>query len=219
MSSPVGKALCIVAGVLTTLNGLINVFHNVLTPWCTISEAQSCVGPALKWNSGDVGFTADSNADGWRSVLTTDLNTMLDIWSPVLFGFALLATASVRLRSSSFIIGSISYSWTRMGAFLLLAALFGSFGYTGNFGIITGLINSITSFYCIFCHFAGFVGGTMPCVNESGEKSGTPLFDRIMSRKPGKFGTGVQANRMQAEKERQAKVSEENSLRLKKLEV
>lgn len=59
----------------------------------------------------------------------------------------------------------------------------------------------------------------MPCVNESGEKSGTPLFDRIMSRKPGKFGTGVQANRMQAEKERQAKVSEENSLRLKKLEV
>ena len=57
--------------------------------------------------------------------LAIDLNTMLDIWSPVLFGVALLSTASVRIRSTSFIIGSISYSWTRMGTFLLLAALFG----------------------------------------------------------------------------------------------
>ena len=137
--------------------------------------------------------------------MTTDLNTVLDIWCPVLFGISLLATSSVSMRTSSFLISAVSFSWTRMASYLLIVALFGSFGYCGNFGIVTGLIVSFTSFYCALVHYAGFVGGTAPCVNESGEQSGTPLFDRIMSRKPGAFGSGVKANRMAAAKEASGK--------------
>jgi len=78
-----------------------------------------------------------------------------------------------------------------MGSFLLIVALFGAFGYCGNFGIFTGMFDSCTALYCLSVHFMGFVGGTRPCLNEEGEVSGTPLFDRIMSKRPGKFGSGV----------------------------
>jgi hypothetical protein len=68
MFAPVGKGLVVVSSFLVALNGVIHIFHNVLNPWCT--GGQTCVGPALRWNTGDTGFTADSNADGWRTVLT-----------------------------------------------------------------------------------------------------------------------------------------------------
>ena len=71
MFAPLGKGLVVVCAFLTTLNGFIHLFPNVLNPWCQSSASQSCVGPALRWNSGDTGFTSDSNIDGWRTVLTT----------------------------------------------------------------------------------------------------------------------------------------------------
>ncbi|GMI40121.1 hypothetical protein TrCOL_g12986 [Triparma columacea] len=189
MYAPLGKGLVVLSSFLVFLNGIIHVFHNVLNPWC--SGQQTCIGPALRWNTGSTGFTSDSNADGWRTVLTTDLNTVLDVWSPILFGFILLSTSSARIRSSRPLIGSIAYSWTRMGTFLLIVALFGSFGYSGNFGIVTGMVCSGSAMYCFAVHFMGFVGGKRPCLNEEGEVSGTPLFDRIMSKRPGAFGSGV----------------------------
>ena len=45
MSAPVGKGLVIISGVMTLLNGTINIFHNVLNPWCSSSETQACIGP------------------------------------------------------------------------------------------------------------------------------------------------------------------------------
>ena len=75
----------------------------------------------------------------------TDLNTVLDVWSPILFGFILLSTSSARIRSSHSMIGTIAYSWTRMGTFLLIVALFGAFGYCGNFGIVTGMVCSFSA--------------------------------------------------------------------------
>mmetsp|Transcript_9098 Transcript_9098/g.18387 ORF Transcript_9098/g.18387 Transcript_9098/m.18387 type:complete len:252 (-) Transcript_9098:399-1154(-) len=210
MFAPLGKGLVVVCAFLTTLNGFIHLFHNVLNPWCQSSASQSCVGPALRWNSGDTGFTSDSNIDGWRTVLTTDLNTVLDVYSPIIFGVALLSTSSARIRSSHSLIGSIAYSWTRMGTFLLIVALFGSFGYSGNFGIINGMICSCSALYCFFVHFMGFVGGTRPCLNEEGEVSGTPLFDRIMSKRPGAFGSGV---KMSQEKRATATTSSAKSKR------
>ena len=53
-----------------------------------------------------------------------------------------------------------------MGTFLLIVALFGSFGYSGNFGIVTGMVCSGSAMYCFAVHFMGFVGGKRPCLNE-----------------------------------------------------
>ena len=68
MYAPLGKGLVVLSSFLVFLNGIIHVFHNVLNPWC--SGQQTCIGPALRWNTGSTGFTSDSNADGWRTVLT-----------------------------------------------------------------------------------------------------------------------------------------------------
>ena len=124
MFTPVGKGLVVVCGILTLLSGLLNIFHNTLGVWCSSDSTQKCVGPALKWNSGDTPFTQDSNKDGWRTVLTLDLNAMIDIWSPVIMGTIILSTASISTRQRHFLVSSISYSWTRMASFLIITALF-----------------------------------------------------------------------------------------------
>ncbi|GMI42765.1 hypothetical protein TeGR_g13887 [Tetraparma gracilis] len=168
----VGKGCVLVSGILTLLNGGVHIFHNVLKSWCSSSASQSCVGPALFWNSGDTPFLQDTNKLGWRTVITTDLNTVLDIWLPVVLGIFLLSTGSSSLRSQSSIVASVAYSWPAMSTTLLLVALFGAFGYNGNFGIWAGMFLSFTSALCLVTHLFALHDGKFPCWNEEGSKSG-----------------------------------------------
>ena len=187
MLPELGKGMVIVCGCLSILTGLIHVLHNVLQPWCTSSSTTSCFGPALVWNkSGETAFLKDSNHAGWRSVLTTDINVVIDIWQPLVFGVIILSSSSIHLRANYYVVRNIAYSWSKMATFLVLSAFFGSFvssaptsdcsfcfsrclpllfsrcspslspappaprkGYAGNFGIMTGIVSTLTSIYLL----------------------------------------------------------------------
>jgi hypothetical protein len=148
------------------------------------------VGPALKWNSGDTPFLSDSNALGWRTVVTTDLNTVLDIWLPVVLSCILLSTASANMRSQYSVTAYIAYSWPKMSTFLLFTGLFGAFGYCGNFGVCVGMFCSLSAIYCGVVHVLALHDGKFPCFDEESSKSGTPFFDRVMRRAKGGGGGG-----------------------------
>ena len=200
--SSIGKAVILVNGVLVTLTGCIHVINNVLNPWCVVSETVTCFGPALRWNSGDTPFLHDSNgAGGWRSVLTTDINVVIEIWCPFVLGVLILSTASISLRQNVYPIHQLSYSWNKMATFLVLTAFFGAFGYSGNFGIMTGVVNSFSALFLLVVSVFGLHGGKFPCANESGDQSGTPLFDRVMSRRTGGGGLPSTAGGKEGNKE------------------
>jgi len=165
---PVAKISVLICGFLTVLVALINFFHSSLNTWCSGSSSQTCIGPALKWNSGSVAFTEDSNKEGWRSVITTDVNTVLDVFSPMIFGLLILATASSKTRDTSSFVAGFAYSWSRMGFLLIFTALFGSIGYAGNFGIVTGVINLTVSGYLFFMAMVpALSGNAYPCSNTN----------------------------------------------------
>ena len=145
---------------------LLSPADNVLQKWCVATSTQSCVGPALKWNTGATGFLTDSNADGYRTVVTTDLNTVLDIWLPIVLGCLILSSASPSMRSSNLFTATIAYSWPKMATCLFLTGLFGAFGYNGNFGILTGLLCSFSAIWCGLVHVLALHDGKFPCANQ-----------------------------------------------------
>lgn len=109
---------------LVALNNVIHVIHNNMREWCD-DDSKDCVGPWLIWPSDH--FLDDVNLTGWGSVFSLDLNRILQCWQPVLL---LIVYYMQREWVNQTVGGTL---------FCLLLAVFGSFGYGGNLGIVLGL--------------------------------------------------------------------------------
>ena len=180
---PLGKGMVVIGGLLTLIGGLINFFHSSLSSWCVTTTEQTCVGPALKWNSGSTPFLDDSNMSGWRTVITTDVNTVIDVFSPLVFGALVLLTGSTNSRNVSPFIASFAYSWPRMGVLFIFTSFFGSMGYSGNYGIVVGTYNLVVALYLFLIGMIpGISGNSYPCANTNPNHSSTPLFDRVFKK-------------------------------------
>lgn len=91
-----------------------NEFHD---EWCS----QHCVGPYLVWPQSSDNWSKDVNLKGWGSVFSLDVNRLLELWTPSVLVLLLLHAGGGR------------------SALLLVLAVFGSFGYGGNVGIVLGV--------------------------------------------------------------------------------
>ncbi|KAH9246600.1 hypothetical protein BASA81_015867 [Batrachochytrium salamandrivorans] len=91
-----------------------NEFHG---GWCP----HRCIGPYLSWPYSSRDWFKDVNLQGWGSVFSLDINRLMELWAPLIL--VLLILSQTRYRA----IG------------LLVLAVFGSFGYGGNVGIVLGM--------------------------------------------------------------------------------
>ena len=143
MFIPLLKILILISGILTIITGVIHISTTAVKPWCTNppsvvtpdgetvvieSGDHSCVGPALLWNKGSTSFTSDSNKNGWRTFMTTDINVLLDTYTPIILGSIIIASGSTSCRQSIWPVKLIAYSWGKMAVYLVVMALFGNFG-------------------------------------------------------------------------------------------
>mmetsp|Transcript_90711 Transcript_90711/g.234225 ORF Transcript_90711/g.234225 Transcript_90711/m.234225 type:complete len:156 (-) Transcript_90711:323-790(-) len=103
----------------------------------------------------DCGFvTADCN-DPWRRVFTLSPIVLLDLWTPVIMG---LLGITIHIRS--LLICNIEesllpHNYVQYGFFMLVTALCGNFGYCGKFGVLVGILSSISVFLCIMAKLMG----------------------------------------------------------------
>lgn len=124
---------------LTVLNNLIHIFRNEFHHWCDSDLHDDCVGPLLIW-PGD--FLRSVNADKFGSVFSLDLNRGLELWTPILLVVGYLAVGNE--------------SWMMSTFFLVFMALFGAFGYTGNMGVIVGMLLCVAA---VISFIIGLFGG------------------------------------------------------------
>ncbi|GBG24840.1 Hypothetical Protein FCC1311_010582 [Hondaea fermentalgiana] len=137
----VGRGATLLAGVLVVLVGLVHLFK-ILEETCTETPAMAagtssyeCIGPSLRWNTDQAESpVADVNGQ-WRNVFTFVPDPFLLHWSPLILG---LATISIHFAEPGWIIEAIAHTWFRLFLWLIFVALYGSFGYAGNMGIIVG---------------------------------------------------------------------------------
>jgi hypothetical protein len=133
-SSRTAKVLVYGCLALVALNNLVHIVHNEMQTFCH-DEHDNCIGPGLKWPDH---FFRDVNLPlgTWGHLFSLDLNRVLDCWTPL---FLVLVTYLAQPLEHA-----------PVGWFLVLA-LFGSFGYSGNGGIVAGLILCLMSFINVFC--------------------------------------------------------------------
>jgi len=108
--------------VLTVINNVIFVGHSKMHKWCH-TEIHDCVTSWLIWPKRSVW----DNVNGpiaWGSVFSLDISVLLEIWAPTFLVVAYYA------KGKTLDLG--------LGFFLLFLAIFGAFGYGGNFGILLG---------------------------------------------------------------------------------
>lgn len=124
--------------LLGVLNNFLHVIKNEFHHWCSDSHSaqnKQCVGPLLIWPH-DV---LDSvNIDKWGSVFSLDINRALELWTPLVF-LLIFGTLSAGMKS-----------WLSTSVFLILFAVFGVFGFTGNLGIVIGMGLVIAAFLSFF---------------------------------------------------------------------
>jgi len=108
---------------LVVLNNFIHVVRNEFHDWCNDDGNDSCVGPWLIWPDD---FFDSINANKFGSVFSLDLNRGLELWTPVLLVLCFVASTPL--------------SWFKASGFLVILACFGAFGYTGNMGILIGML-------------------------------------------------------------------------------
>jgi hypothetical protein len=135
----VWKVLVTISLALVVINNLVHVFRNEFHDWCNDHGNDSCVGPWLIWPSD---FLDSVNVDKFGSVFSLDLNRDLELWTPVLLVACFFAATPL--------------SWIKTACFLFILACFGAFGYTGNMGVLIGLLLVIMS---IFSAVIGLFGG------------------------------------------------------------
>jgi len=120
------------------------------TRWCDpanddlrTSQEYNCIGPNLIWWGG-TRPTGDWNFH-WRSVFTYNPQQFFDLWIPLLFG----AVGLAQHVGPQFRISAITSNWLRTSFFYLNCAIFGQFGFGGNFGVFWGFWTT-----CAFIPFA-----------------------------------------------------------------
>jgi len=151
----VAQCLSLGLGMATVVIGFIHVF-SLNFQWCTASNTQECFGPSLRWNSGNVAFTADSNDEtGWRSVFTFAPEIFFPLWGPVFLGWI---TVFQHLENRTWV--TIFGSWPRVFLWFMFIALFANFGYSGSLGILVGFGSIFECFLALMITLGG--GGQAP---------------------------------------------------------
>jgi len=118
---------------------------NKLNAFCVSSETRSCFGPWLIWQKESDGLN-DVNGTYWRSVFSFNTSVFFDLWTPIFLGlFSLHMYVPALMEASAW----ESEQWHFNSVFFLLTAIFGSFGYSGNLGIISGFTNVLASIFCL----------------------------------------------------------------------
>jgi len=159
----------LVVGIMQMITGITAIVENWKADWCELVKLRNianpdfadagCVGPLLVWNEGKMGFTADNNGPpgfsllgdpvNWRGFFTFEPDSFLEVWTPVVFGIL-----SVSLHFGHTRWDAISGNWLIFMAYQLVQALFGSIGYSGNLGVITGFMGFLA---CLLCVIAAWV--------------------------------------------------------------
>lgn len=134
------RILSLVAGLCVLIIGIIHIIVQDLR-WCPAANFD-CIGPSLRWNPSGVEFTLPGNGPtqgGWGAELfTLAIDKFMELWGPIMLGLI-----SIGQHLNGHQITAISVSWPRVFLWYMFVALFGSFGYAGNLGILTG-------FLCVF---------------------------------------------------------------------
>lgn len=92
---------------------------------------------------------ATLNVEGatyWRAVFSFQLETFVDLWTPLIFGLLSLSLHMTHTRMDM-----VSDNWIRFSIWFLVTALWAAFGYAGNLGIITGFLHSVTAILALVC--------------------------------------------------------------------
>ena len=115
------------------LDNKCRAYHDAGEPyWCTpIEDVQSCIGHNLVWSEKSRGVY-DWNFKWRADVFTLKPDALVDLWTPFVLG----------------VIGMLAYfgkpieifqtTWLNVLGFYLFVALYGQFGYAGNFGVFWG---------------------------------------------------------------------------------
>jgi hypothetical protein len=120
--------LSIVSVLLTFIVcGAFHIAANEFHKWC---RGDDCVGP---WLTFPDDFFETVNLSGWGSLFTLAPDRFGDVW-----GAAALSFFTLLVPSSS---------WFNLMIWHLILALFGSFGYAGNIGILIGFLHSVVAFF------------------------------------------------------------------------
>jgi len=114
----------------------------------------TCIGPQIRWVTEHYRFSEQVNGfaiitlgprTSWRGVFSFKPSVFLDLWAPMIMGVISLFLHLGHTRADK-----IADNWIRFGLWFLFQALWGSFGYAGNWGIITGFMGAVLSLCAIF---------------------------------------------------------------------
>merc|ERR1712113_60849 len=82
-----------------------------------------------------MGLTTGVLAGNWRSVFTLVPEVSIDLWTPMVLGVIAFSGHSVQAKQERFTSDPLKAIIVN-----IIVAIFGNFGYAGNFGVLTGLI-------------------------------------------------------------------------------
>ena len=125
--------------------GFIHV-SNKLTKVCGDAETDSCFGPWLFWQKSGDGLS-DINGAYWRSIFSFNTSVFFDLWTPIFLGLVLIHSSVPGLIDSSHEFEADQ--WRYLCVLFIITAIFGSFGYSGNLGVIAGFINVLAGVVCL----------------------------------------------------------------------
>lgn len=122
---------------LTLAVGILHI-GSKLTNHC--KAPNRCFTPFLIWQSS--AGVGDVNSNFWRTIFTFNTSVVFDLWTPLFSSlYALHMHLPVIAKTKEW----ENSSWHFCGFFYLFMALFASFGYSGNLGIISGFCNILGS--------------------------------------------------------------------------
>lgn len=104
--------------------------------WCDNKPDTNCIGDSLSWRTGKKPVS-DYNSK-WRETFTFAPNVFADTWTPLFFGLLAMAQCFPSMRYDP-----ITQSWARCMCFYLFGAFWALFGYSGNWGVFWGFIDTL----------------------------------------------------------------------------
>eukprot|EP00755_Sulcionema_specki_P028507 Sspe_Gene.90052::Locus_61683_Transcript_1_1_Confidence_1.000_Length_779::g.90052::m.90052 len=145
--------------ILTMITGCIHLHYKLDSRWCPKNEHErrhsnidDCIGKSLAW--ADTKHSVDDINQNWRTVFTFVPGALADNWTPFIMGLMTLLAFFFERTHIKF----IASTWARAFLWHLVVALWGNFGYAGNFGICIGFINSFVSLLCLINAFMSSEG-------------------------------------------------------------
>jgi len=158
------RSMAVIAGCCQVAVGVVQLIEAFNTKFCEenikvypmYADKVTCPSPWVAWVktgiSDSLDFTEDVNGDKfddyggavslphvWRDVFSFQPELFIDRWTPLFMGII-----SVLLHLEHTRWDKIADNWIRFGLWFIFQALWGSFGYAGNLGIITGFICCVT---------------------------------------------------------------------------